>query len=518
MSRLRLAFTLLGVCSLAIGLIGPASAGFRAQTKYGGTLAFGLAEPDSIDPTLSTAGSALTVYRTMCLRLYEYDSKLQNAPVLAAALPVLSKDKLAYTIQLRQGVTFNDGTPLNAQAIVTDYQHYTSYPGSTRASDYASVDSVTATGPYTVLFHLKTRDSTFTGNMYVLSPTALANEGDSFGQNPVCAGPFMFDHRIVGDNITVIKSPYWYDRKDVFLDKIVFKVVTDPVAAAAALRAGDLQVLGAVSPTELEAVQQDSDLRVLQSPQIGWSGLRINIGNRNGVGNLPYTNVGTPLASSPKLRQAFEEAIDRNAMNRVLFGGLYRPSCTIIPAANTLWYDAMKVPCTPYDPRDARRLVAASGVASPTVHILTGTGNNTLAQFIQAQEAAVGINVVIDTADGAALTALRDSGHFDVTGAAMVPGQPDPNTEIYQQIVTSGARNYGGYSNPRLDYVLANGLKATEPKARAVDYHVAQQIIHDDRPLIVLYNGVTIVGVSRNVTGVQLTPVGAVTVVNARFT
>ena len=83
--------------------------------------------------------------------------------MLAAALPVLSKDKLSYTVQLRQGIKFNDGTPFNAQAVVTTVQRFMTYPGSSAASDYATVDSVTASGPYTVVFHLKARDSTFTG-------------------------------------------------------------------------------------------------------------------------------------------------------------------------------------------------------------------------------------------------------------------------------------------------------------------------------------------------------------------
>ena len=133
----------------------------------------------------------------------------------------------------------------------------------------------------------------------------------------------------------MIKSPYYYDQKDVHLDKIVFKPMPDAAAAAAALKAGDIQVLDSVSPTELPGVQQNSSLRVLQRPSSAGAGVIINIGNRNGVGNLPYTNVGTPLASSPKLRQAFEEAIDRNALNKVVFGGLYQPSCTPIPPANT---------------------------------------------------------------------------------------------------------------------------------------------------------------------------------------
>ena len=238
----------------------------------------------------------------------------------------------------------------------------------------------------------------------------------------------MFDHRVVGDNVTVIKSPYYYDQKDVYLDKIVFKPMTDAAAAAAALKAGDIQALDRVSTAELPGIRQTSSLQVIQVPQLGWSGLVINLGNKNGIGNLPYTNVGTPLASSAKLRQAFEEAIDRDTLNKVVFGGLFHPSCSPIAPANTAWYDATKVPCTPYDPKDARKLVAASGFPNPTVHLLTvnTTDMLRLSQFIQAQEAAVGINVVIDSTDLATSTARPLAGNFDTCFMNLVPQTPTP--------------------------------------------------------------------------------------------
>ena len=139
----------------------------------------------------------------MCQQLYTYDSKQQLVPVLAAALPVPSKDKLSYTVQVRKGIEFNDGTPLDAQAVAASAERFITYPGSNLASTYVGVESVTASGPYTVVYHLKARDSTFVAsNSYVLSPTALSIEGDNFATHPVCVGPFMFDHRVVGDNIT----------------------------------------------------------------------------------------------------------------------------------------------------------------------------------------------------------------------------------------------------------------------------------------------------------------------------
>ncbi len=98
--------------------------------------------------------------------------------------------------------------------------------------------------------------------------------------------------------------------------------MTNAPAAVAALEAGDIQAIDNVSPTELDSDRQDSSLRVIRAPQLGWRGVVINIGNKNGVSNLPYQNVGTPLAQSPKLRQAFEEAIDRNDAEQ---GRLQRP-------------------------------------------------------------------------------------------------------------------------------------------------------------------------------------------------
>jgi ABC-type transport system substrate-binding protein len=194
----------------------------------------------------------------------------------------------------------------------------------------------------------------------------------------------------------------------------------------------------------------------------------------------------------------------------------------MIPPSNTVWFDATKVPCTPYDPRDARKLVAASGIPNPTVHLLTGNLNPTtdlrVAQFIQAQEEKAGINVILDTADRPTGEALLASGNFDTTGPrGRTPGGVDPNGQIYPFLASSGAANWSGYSNPRLDLILANGLKATSFQARKTLYHAAQQIIENDRPVIVLYNANTIVAYSASLKGLWLSANGAGHIENAQF-
>jgi peptide/nickel transport system substrate-binding protein len=518
---LRLPRVLLAGLVLALAVPSAASAHVGTTARYGGTLVVGLngGAPPCLDPTLNCGGAAIEIYQGMCQRLFQVVSNhghIEDAPMLAAAPPKLSPDKLTYTVQLKQGVRFNDGTSLNAQAVVTSIQHLMTAPGSARASDYADVAGVSAAGQYTVLFHMKARDSTLVGNyMFVFSPMALANEGQNFGNDPICVGPFMYDHTSAS-GVTLVKSPWYYGRGSIYLDKILYEGFSDGAAAAAALEAGDIQVLDNVSPSVLPSVQENNGLRVLTGANLGWQGILFNIGNNRGVTNVPYHNVGTPIASSPLLRQAFEEAIDRTALNRVVFDGFYQPSCSPVPPANTKWFDAIKVPCTPYDPADAKRLVAKSGIANPTVDLTTATSPDAilLGQFIQAEERAVGINVVVDPSSTGRLV----PGTFDADLTGFEPGADgEPNYLISQFFDSSGVRDYSGYSDARLDYVLANGLKATQPAARAVNYHAALQILQADRPAIFLYNSIDHAAFSSSLTGVQLTANGLLDVEHAQY-
>ena len=339
-ARVSCARVLAAVVALALVVLAPAAA---RTVKYGGTLVVGINnDPGSLDPTNTTTSNAAGIDLAMCLSLYDFEQNHgvdEYVPVLAAAPPQISPDKLSYTVKLKSGILFNDGTPLNAQAVVASVQRFMTYPGSNITSDFASVASVSASGQFTVVYHMKRRDAAFIGNAPVLSPAALAAEGASFSADPVCAGPFMLDHTVAGDSVTLVKSPYWYKRAAIHLDKIVYKVIARcrtrlrPRSRPATSRCSNT-----VAPTALAAIQDNPGFRVLEQSVLGWQGVFINIGNQNGVGNLPYQNVGTPLASSAKLRQAFEEAINRPLLNKVVFAGLDVPSCTPVAPANTAWY------------------------------------------------------------------------------------------------------------------------------------------------------------------------------------
>jgi peptide/nickel transport system substrate-binding protein len=446
---------------------------------------------------------------TFCEKLYDLNAKAQIVPQLASALPTLSKDKLTVTIPLRKGIRFNDGTPFNAAAVVKTLQRDQTLKGSTRASEISPVDSVTASGAYTVVIHLKTAYSPLTAQFadragMIMSPAQIDKLGDKFATNPICVGPFMYDNRVAGDSITVVKSPFYYDKKDVHLDKIVFKVENDAAAAAAALKAGDLQVLDAIDSTQLPGVRADRGLRVIKQTSLGYQGITLNIGNKNGL-LKGYSNVGTPIAAKTDLRTAFEMAIDRKTMNRVVFGGTVLPGCTPL-SPSSVWYDP-SVKCTPYNPTQAKKLVQASGISNPTVHLMVPTGTVALrqAQFMQAEEQAVGIKVVIDSTDFVTSLSKADAGTYDTFQIGW-SGRVDPDGNIFQFVDTLGSQNDSGYTNPRLDLILANARKASTQKARATLYRAAQKIILNDRPLIYLYHQVTRTGISTKLTGVKMFP------------
>ena len=94
---------------------------------------------------------------------------------------------------------------------------------------------------------------------------------------------------------------------------------------------------------------------------------------------------------------------------------------------------------------------------------------------------------------------------------------PDPSELTNKLLASWGASNRSGYSNPRLDLILENGLKATDTDARRTLYHAAQQIISADRPVIPLYNAVLFGGFSASITGVRLMANGIMNVAGAWY-
>jgi peptide/nickel transport system substrate-binding protein len=512
----RFAFLALGL--VLVGALTAAVAAARgtkssaSQIRNGGTLSIGLAEePDALDPTIARTFVGRIVFQAMCEKLYDLDSHLNIVPQLAAALPQVSKDKLTYTIKLRKGIKFNDGTALNAAAVKTTIERYLTFKGSVRASEISPIKSVDAPNATTAVLHLSAPYSPLTAQLadragMILSPKALAS-GGSFAQNPVCVGPFSFKDRVAGDHITLVKSPFYYNKSKVHLASIVYRIMTDPSSRTQALRAGDIQVEDRIQSTDVPTLQKDKSVTVSKAVTIGYQGLTLNLGNKNGL-LKPYSTVGTDLARSQFLRTAFDVALDRTTINKVVFGGLNQPDCFPIAPVSPWYKPSTKgLQCNLHSNVElAKKLVKASGVSSPSVNLMLGGTDPVtarLGQVIQSMEAAVGIKVSVTPTQFTTALNRADAGTFDAFAIGW-SGRVDPDGNIYGFVSTKGTLNDSGFTNAKLDYILNGARKSLTTKSRNTLYRAAMQIIHTQRPLIYLYHPVNYYGITKKVTGVQI--------------
>jgi peptide/nickel transport system substrate-binding protein len=415
----------------------------------------------------------------------------------------VSKNKLSMTVKLRHGIKFNDGTPFTSAAVVKTIRHYLTANGSVRASEISAVKSIKAKGRYAVVFHLSSPYAPLTAQLadragMILSAKQLGKLGLNFAKHPVCVGPYMYKGRIAGDSITVVKSPFYYAKKKAHFAKIVFKIYNDTTAAAQALRAGTVQAIDAVAPTDISSIKNDKALRIKKSAGLGYGGITINIGNKNGLLKLPYQK-------SPTLRKAFEMAINRKTLARVVFNNTVLPGCTPISQSSS-WFDK-SIKCTPYDPKQAKQLVQKSGISNPTVNLMVPTGTVALreAQFIQAEEAAVGIHVNVQSTDFVTALSKADAGTYDAFLIGW-SGRVDPDGNVYGFVATPGTLNDSGYSNKSVDKFLNKARHVNSTKARRADYKSVVTQLIKDRPLIYLDHPIANAGISNKVAGVSMYP------------
>src|SRR5580704_9603158 len=190
MRTLRLAAT---IAALAMSLMASA----QAET----ILRIGLAEdPDILDPSISRTYVGRIVFSAFCDKLFDIDEHLNIVPQLALSYET-SADGREMTIKLPPGVKFQDGEPLDAEAAKFSIERHMTMQASFRKSELSSVDHVEVVDPLTIKLVLKTAYSPLIAQLtdragMMVSPKAAREEGDKFGQHPVCAGPYKFVERV----------------------------------------------------------------------------------------------------------------------------------------------------------------------------------------------------------------------------------------------------------------------------------------------------------------------------------
>src|SRR5919106_2331755 len=302
----------------------------------------------------------------MCEKLYEIDEGLNILPQLAAALPAVSDGGKTVTIKLRPNVKFNDGTPMTAEAVRFSLDRHREMKGSNRRSELASVASVELVDSLTVRLRLKAPFAPLAAQLadragMPISPAADKKLGDKFGTAPVCVGPWQFVERVPQDRIVVERSPHYFDQAAAKFDRIVFRIIPDDNVRLANLRSGDIDVMHQVGPTEASSLKKEGRFDVASVTGLGFNSITINLRNKTGKTNPPG-DLGTPLANDPRVREALELSIDREALNQVAYDGQYTPGCGPI-APNSAFFDKSRA-CSKRDVARAKKLLADAGLGS----------------------------------------------------------------------------------------------------------------------------------------------------------
>ena len=283
------------------------------------TLRIGLAEdPDVLDPTLARSFVGRIVFASLCDKLFDIDEKLNIVPQLATGYE-WSADNKALTIKLRQGVTFHDGEKMDAAAVKYSLERHKTMAGSNRRGELAPLASVDVVDPATVRLNLSAPFSPLLAQLadragMIVSPKAAEAAGDKFGAKPVCAGPFHFVERVAQDRIVLERYANYWDKGAVHFDRVVFLPIPDPTVRLANLRSGQLDFVERLAASDVPQVKSDSRFKLTKITEIGYQGITINVGKSD----LAQKN---PLGRDPRVREAFELALDRDGIVQVAMDG-----------------------------------------------------------------------------------------------------------------------------------------------------------------------------------------------------
>src|SRR5215213_785971 len=426
-------------------------------------LRIGLAEdPDALDPTLARTYVGRIVFASICDKLFDVDENLKVVPQLALSSETTEDGKLV-TIKLRPNVKFHDGEPLDAEAAKFSLERHLNMQGSCRKPELAAIDTIEVADPLTIKLHLKTPFSPLIAQLtdragMMVSPKAAREAGDKFGQKPVCAGPYKFVERVQQDRIVVEKFADYWNKDNVHIDRVVYVPIQDSTVRLANLKSGQLDVIERALATDLKEIRAAGNLRVATTTELGYQGITINIANGDAAKN--------PLGQDARVRQAFNAAIDREALNQVVFNGEFTPGNQWVSPKNP-WYQE-KYPVPQRDITKAKKLIQEAGVKTPiSVDFMVPNNPETrqVAEVLQSMTAEAGFDLKIRVTEFATSLNEAEAGRYQAYMLAW-SGRPDPDGNVYVFQKSNAPQNYGRYSDPQVDAALEEARTKNDNKER----------------------------------------------------
>ncbi len=476
----------------------------------GGTLTFAL-ENDLIngDPMLSTAFVDRNVHYLIYDTLLRSDPKGNIVAGLATKWDT-STDGKTMTLSLRSGVTFQDGTPFNADSVKWNLDRYRTEAKSQRKGELGSVDSVTVVDPITVKLNLKVPFSPLAAQLVdragmMVSQKAVEAGGADFTRKPVNAGtgPFAFVEAVKDDHITLAKNAsYWEKDKDgnklPYLDKITIKPITDGTVRVTQLKTGDAQAANNIPGKDVADMRKSTDLVWIEAPNFGFNSIILN--NATGY-----------VFNEIKYRQAVATAIDRQELlDKVSFGVGAVGYGPIAPAHFA--YDPGFKPFT-VDAAKAKSLVDSVGKGPLSFTLIISAGDATQVQFatlIQAQMLKAGIDMKIQSLEFAQILDQQTKHIFKDATLVGWSGRLDPDGNTYDHIVTGKPFNDASYSSAVVDQAMNDQRTLSDPAARKPLLRKAEETVVTEAGRVWYSFRVTGIATAKKVHGVDAYPDGII--------
>ncbi|MEM6159876.1 glutathione ABC transporter substrate-binding protein GsiB [Erwinia sp. P6884] len=490
---------------LTAGLLGsfvavPAWAAKDAVIAVGSN--FTTLDPYDANDTLSQA-----VAKSFYQGLFGFDKEMKLTNVLAESYQA-SADGLTYTIKLRSGIAFQDGTDFNAEAVKVNLDR-ASNPDNhlKRYNLFKSIATTEVLDPTTVKITLKQPFSAFINTLAspaaaMISPTALKKYGKEIGFHPVGTGPYELDTWNQTDFVKVKKFAGYWKKGYPKLDTITWRPVVDNNTRAAMLQTGEANFAFPVPYEQARLLEKNPKLDLVTSPSIMQRYISLNVTQK------PFDNV--------KVREALSYAINRQALVKVAFAGYATPATGIVPPA--IQY-SQSYPLPEYNPAKARELLKEAGYPDGFTTTLWSSHNHSTAQkvlqFTQQQLAQVGIKVKVTAMDaGQRAAEVEEKGQKEsgvrmfYTGWSASTGEA--NWALTPLFATQSwpptIFNTAFYSNPQVDKDLADALNTTDGEKKATLYKDAQDRIWQDRPWVPLVVEKLVSANTKNLTGFYVMP------------
>ncbi len=460
-------------------------------------------EPESLDFAKTTTERANRVAWLLCDTLINISKDGQGLEPGLAQSWTLSQDGLQAVMKLRVGVTFHDGTALDAQAVKDSFERqfrpghplYSADPKNSKEQLLRElIDDIQIQDKLTVAFKLKYPGLHYMSQLDVVSPSAVARLGKEFGRNPVCAGPFKFESWSKDRIVLTANEKYWAGRPRI--DRVVFRFIPEGKVLVEELVKGDVDFTPVLAdPTLFERVRESPQLKLVAVPGL----------------NVFYLGFYTerPPLNNTLLRRAVVQGV--NVQRTALFLGRGAAVTAKGPLAPAMKGYDPGVSQAPHDLQAAKELLSKGGHGQgPTlslVHNSAVTYDAELAGAIQSDLGRIGIKVELigKPSFPEMLKAVRArEGDMFLYGWHLRAPYPERLLVPLFHSRTAGTSNLTHYKNPNLDKMLDEALRLPEGPAQTRIYSQIQKLIVEEAPMVFLYHAIRMAAYSNRVQGLEL--------------